>query len=1253
MTRARVAGLLFLSVASISPAPLFGQEGGANAIERISVSEEGSETVITITAGRTPTFSVFKLDDPIRLFVDVSQGDVSAVADPIVVDNGVIEQVGTLQFRSKGASVGRIIIGLRQDAAYDVRSDGTKINVRVDARNRRSAAGADTVRIKEQLAREQAVLDQIRAARQQEEGLRTREEASRKEAERLRAEALALKANAEAQASTARADAKKEVENLELVRQQADIAARERQALSAAVKAEGERKAAAEEAATRAEARTKAETAAAARAEAARKAAEAALAGEQARLDAVRRAREAEEASRAATAKLAADEARNLAQARASREREESMLAALTAAKKAESEAASRAQAAHDERVSQELDRTRAEVTRLSAALGEERERARKESVEREEVRKASLADSKAKEMLLSKARTESEELAGRVAALQSERDALARAASLANSEAERARAAADAAAANAASKAEALSEAEAAGRSLATRRADLARVQSEVQAREAELKVIAGQRDSEHQSLQKARSDRAVAEAAWRETADRLAIEEKRLSELKASRTEVEERLAVLKREAGSVTELRERLEATLGAAREEGRLKDVAIRDLTNRMAQARDEVRTSRDTLEAREREVRDLKAALGAEQAGKADAAELRRIRAALAERESAEKSVRRDLESRLAAVDALATQRQGEIDRLGAEIARFRTERAAAEATELTALREQLSAREAEAVVLRKAWDDARKNAQGAEAGRVEKLHKALEAQKAAASALKKDYDRELKASEARIAEGDRRVAALVTQIETIRREEAGTEAAAVTRLRAEVAMKEAALASLQQKLRTVENAANRDEKAARTAQGNVDEARAALKQVTTELAAAKAKEAAATDLEDKAARQIAELANSLARTDRELARAREETAHVSAEARRQVEALEADLSVSQMEVDRLTAELGKARAAGGNLKGLRANLEREKAERDRLAREVSVAKTKIETLTRERRTESERAESLEADLKREKAERDRLDRELAKAREAPAKPVDHGRVRAVEFKEAQGVPSVVVGLDGKAQYQVSAPDSRTYVLTIQGAVLPKELERRMDVTAFESPVAMVTTYRDDDGSVRVVAELAEPVGQRARLVDGTLTWSFDGPPSDRLMASATPVPSAGRGRAPAQAPGGSAATSSAPAPVPAAAPGPAPAAAPAAPKPSDVVPTMASPPDEPSQNYLKPSLVPRKKKYKGRHVNLTVKDADIQNVLTFLAREGKVNIVTAEEVRGRVTFHLEDVPWDLALDTVLKTKGLD
>jgi len=67
----------------------------------------------------------------------------------------------------------------------------------------------------------------------------------------------------------------------------------------------------------------------------------------------------------------------------------------------------------------------------------------------------------------------------------------------------------------------------------------------------------------------------------------------------------------------------------------------------------------------------------------------------------------------------------------------------------------------------------------------------------------------------------------------------------------------------------------------------------------------------------------------------------------------------------------------------------------------------------------------------------------------------------------------------------------------------------------------------------------------------------------------------------------------------------------------------------------------------------KKKKYKGKKINLTIQDADIQQVLTFLAKQGGVNIVAGDEVKGNVTFHLENIPWDLALDMILKSKGFD
>src|SRR3989338_4870977 len=57
------------------------------------------------------------------------------------------------------------------------------------------------------------------------------------------------------------------------------------------------------------------------------------------------------------------------------------------------------------------------------------------------------------------------------------------------------------------------------------------------------------------------------------------------------------------------------------------------------------------------------------------------------------------------------------------------------------------------------------------------------------------------------------------------------------------------------------------------------------------------------------------------------------------------------------------------------------------------------------------------------------------------------------------------------------------------------------------------------------------------------------------------------------------------------------------------------------------------------------------NVSLDFKDADINNVLRILSLKSKVNIVAGPEVQGTVTIRLEDVPWNKALDVVLRTYG--
>ena len=66
-----------------------------------------------------------------------------------------------------------------------------------------------------------------------------------------------------------------------------------------------------------------------------------------------------------------------------------------------------------------------------------------------------------------------------------------------------------------------------------------------------------------------------------------------------------------------------------------------------------------------------------------------------------------------------------------------------------------------------------------------------------------------------------------------------------------------------------------------------------------------------------------------------------------------------------------------------------------------------------------------------------------------------------------------------------------------------------------------------------------------------------------------------------------------------------------------------------------------------------KKEYKGERLTLNFQDIETRAVLQLLAETSGQNIVVSDTVQGNVTLRLQNVPWDQALDIVLRTKGLD
>jgi type IV pilus assembly protein PilQ len=63
--------------------------------------------------------------------------------------------------------------------------------------------------------------------------------------------------------------------------------------------------------------------------------------------------------------------------------------------------------------------------------------------------------------------------------------------------------------------------------------------------------------------------------------------------------------------------------------------------------------------------------------------------------------------------------------------------------------------------------------------------------------------------------------------------------------------------------------------------------------------------------------------------------------------------------------------------------------------------------------------------------------------------------------------------------------------------------------------------------------------------------------------------------------------------------------------------------------------------------------YVGDRISLNFQDIEVRAVLQLIADFTELNLVASDTVTGRITLRLQNVPWDQALELILKTKGLD
>ena len=85
---------------------------------------------------------------------------------------------------------------------------------------------------------------------------------------------------------------------------------------------------------------------------------------------------------------------------------------------------------------------------------------------------------------------------------------------------------------------------------------------------------------------------------------------------------------------------------------------------------------------------------------------------------------------------------------------------------------------------------------------------------------------------------------------------------------------------------------------------------------------------------------------------------------------------------------------------------------------------------------------------------------------------------------------------------------------------------------------------------------------------------------------------------------------------------------------------------------MTSEADGGEKSMPKEDLVVGETRFIGRRISLDFQQADISNVLRLIAEVSGFNMVVGEGVKSKVTMKLVSVPWDQALDMILKMNGL-
>lgn len=236
--------------------------------------------------------------------------------------------------------------------------------------------------------------------------------------------------------------------------------------------------------------------------------------------------------------------------------------------------------------------------------------------------------------------------------------------------------------------------------------------------------------------------------------------------------------------------------------------------------------------------------------------------------------------------------------------------------------------------------------------------------------------------------------------------------------------------------------------------------------------------------------------------------------------------------------------------------------------------------------------------------------------------EVAAPAPAPAGPPV--TITGLDFKANENGGTVVIQTSSPTTYTTrSTPENNQFIIEVQNAVLPKKFQRPYNTKDFSGPIGSINAYQNPGGDVaRIVLQMKQPIEPAVQQEGSSiLVMAVGGAASQVVQESETasePTP-----ETPIEP------TSEA-----------------------DAVISQTQAQEQILQSRTLDDFLSGNMKFYGRPISIQVKDGDIRDVFNFIAEESGLNLVLSEDVTGKVSLKLKEIPWDQALVVLMQSKQL-